>query len=977
MKVSFRIKLFIFCVVIILFTSIPIAIITRNYMINSLKEDLVSDSTRQVEDLDNNVLSLINNMKENAKVLADDKDIKKADESISALFNIKDVDVNKKYSGQIQGLESDIYSKLELYARTHSETQYACFGTKWGGYIQWPDGLSNGNFDPRKRPWYSLALEHPDEVVISDPYEVEIDKSNNIIISACTTVRNDSGDIVGVISVDTSLNKLSDIIRNTESINNGYYFLYSKDGTILASPNSNLNFKNINDLDAKNSAANTTNKYKFNDTSKFINTENGNFDAIINGSDVFVIVHTSPYTGWKLATIIPKTEFTAEVRSVENMIIKVTICILILGIALTYLVIRTITSPIKELTTLMKTVEEGELSVKATIETNDEFGSLGNSFNLMMERLNANYEELSALYEELVATEEELRTQYEELQHNEEALRNSEERYKLALECGNDSIWEWNPDTGEYFCSDKLQDIIGNKWRKYKYAKDFTYNLVHPEDLDKLIDEMRKHINNETKAIEIEYRLKRSDGYYVWALCKGKAIRNSENKVLKLAGSISDISRKKLSEGKLEFMAYYDSLTRLPNKTLLIKKLNEQLKISQKEQTSGAVFFIDLDDFKNINDLMGHKYGDEVLIYLSKCLKKIMHKRDIICKFSGDEFMIITPLIKESEVKDHVNRILSFFNQSFNIGKIQTSITASIGVALYPKDGIDSDTIIKKAGLAMYKAKELGKNRYALYNHEIYLKLERVSKIKSILRNAIANDEFSVNYQPQYDTVKNEVFGFEALIRLDSRELGFISPAEFIPIAEKYGYITPITLWVLREACKQSVKLFENGYNFKSMSINISSVDLQQTDFLEKVVEIIKETGIETKFIELEITETVLMKSIDSSIDILKEFMNMGIRIALDDFGTGYSSLAYLRKIPINTLKIDKSFIDDINSSNVEKSIINNIIEMAHAMDLKVVAEGVEDRDQFLILKDKSCDYIQGYYFSKPLPASKIEEILI
>lgn len=946
-------------------------------MINSLKEDFVSDSKRQVEELDDNILSLINNMKENAKILADDKDVKKADESVSALFNIKDVDVNKKYSGQIQGLESDIYSKLELYARTHSETQYACFGTKWGGYIQWPDGLGNGNFDPRKRPWYSLALEHPDEVVISDPYGVEIDKTNNIIISACTTVRNDSGDIVGVISIDTSLNKLSDIIRNTKSINNGYYFLYLKDGTILANANSDLNFKNIKGLEEKNSESSSTNNFEFSDTSKFINTENGSFDAAVNGSDSFVNVYTSPYTGWKLATVIPKNEFMTEVRNVENMIIKITICILILGIALTYFVIKTITSPIKKLTTLMKTVEEGELLVKATIETNDEFGALGGSFNLMMERLNSNYEELSALYEELVATEEELRTQYEELQHNEEALRNSEERYKLALECANDSIWEWNLDTGEFFCSDKLMDIIGDEWKVYKYAKDFTYNLVHTEDLDRLINEVNKHINNKTKSIEIEYRLKRNDGYYVWVLCKGKAIRNSENKVLKLAGSISDISRKKLSEEKLEFMAYYDTLTKLPNRALLIKKLNEQFKISKKEQKSGAVFFIDLDDFKNINDLMGHKYGDEVLVYLSRYLQKIMRERDIVCKFSGDEFIIISPLIEESEVEDHANKMLGLFNQSLNIDNTQTLVTASIGVALYPKDGMDADTIIKNSSLAMYKAKEMGKNRYALYNHEIYLRLERINKINNILRNAIINNEFSVNYQPQYDTIKNEVFGFEALIRLNSRELGFISPAEFIPIAEKYGYITEITLWVLREACKQSVQLFENGYNFKSMSINISSVDLQQAGFLEKVVEIIEETGVETKFIELEITETVLMKSIDSSIDILKKFMNMGIRIALDDFGTGYSSLAYLRKMPISTLKIDKSFIDDIHSSNVEKSIINSVIRMAHAMDLKVVAEGVENREQFLILKDKSCDYIQGYYFSKPLPASKIEEIFI
>jgi EAL domain-containing protein (putative c-di-GMP-specific phosphodiesterase class I) len=275
----------------------------------------------------------------------------------------------------------------------------------------------------------------------------------------------------------------------------------------------------------------------------------------------------------------------------------------------------------------------------------------------------------------------------------------------------------------------------------------------------------------------------------------------------------------------------------------------------------------------------------------------------------------------------------------------------------------------------MYKAKELGKNRFELFDQDMYLKLTRKTQIERILRKAIEEDEFTIHYQPQYDARTNHIFGFEALLRLNSKELGCISPLEFIPIAEEYGYITKIGQWVMKETCKQAAKWIEKGYKFRSVSVNISSVDLQQVDFQKYIEEIINSRGFDPNILELEITESVLMESFDSSIAILRQLLDMGIRIALDDFGTGYSSLSYLRKIPINTLKIDKSFIDNITSNQKEEAIIDNIIEMAHSLELKVVAEGVETKEQLLVLKERKCDYIQGYYFSKPLPADEIEKL--
>ncbi|BCZ45842.1 hypothetical protein psyc5s11_19090 [Clostridium gelidum] len=977
MRITFRVKLFLFCIFVILFTSIPIAISTYNYMYNLLKADLISDGNKQMVDMDNDVSDIINKMKNDVKLLANNDVIEKTNNSISGSFNIPNTGINKKYSNEIMGLESSIYNYLELYGKTHSETEYVCLGTKWGGYISWPDGLSNSAYDPRQRPWYSLAMEHPGEVVISDPHKVEIDQSNNVAISACTTIKNTSGDIVGALAIDTSLNKLSEIVRNTKIGDKGYIFIFLKDGTMLAHANSELNFKNM--IELADSDIKTTNdkKFSFQDVNKLLNTDNDSFETVVDGNEAFVNVYTSPQTGWKMATVTPKSDLTSKVSKVEKIIFGITICILILGIALTYVIVRIMTNPIRKLTPLMELAGNGDFSVRADIKTKDEFGKLGSSFNLMIKQLSSNYEELSAVYEELVATEEELRAQYDELQYNEEALRNSEDRYKLALECANDSIWEWNLSTGNFYASDRMMDITGYKLNLVNNITDFLQQLIHPEDLPKLSEDLKRHINNEISALNIEYRLKTIDGSYVWVLCKGKTVRDSDGKALTISGSISNITERKMSEEKIKFMAYYDLLTKLPNVVLFKEKLNEQLKLRNNINVQGAVFLIDLDNFKNINDLMGHDYGDELLIYLTGELEKIVDEKSILFRFGGDEFIILKTSIKEEEICGYSNKLLSLFNKSFKLDNKQISVTASIGVILYPKHGVDSGTIIKNVDSAMYEAKKLGKNRFELYSPEIYAKLERKTTIERILRSAIDNNEFTINYQPQYYAEKNEIFGFEALLRLNSRELGFISPVEFIPIAEESGYITQISLWVFKESCKQSVKLLNKGCKFKSMSINISSVDLRQPNFLENLKEIIDVTGIEPQIIELEITETVLMQSFNSSINALNELIDMGIRIALDDFGTGYSSLNYLMKMPISTLKIDKSFIDDIVSSSKEQSIINNIIQMAHTMDLKVVAEGVETKEQFLIIKDKKCDYIQGYYFSKPLPASEIEGLFI
>ena len=975
MKLTFRLKIFIYFVAIILITSIPISLITYNDMYNSLKNDLYSNTKSQMLLIDHSFTNVVRELKEDTKYLANSEDIRKTDESISALFNIPNIESKPKYSKEIKGIEGTIYNKLENYGTTHLKATYVYVGTKWGGYVQWPDGLSASTFDPRKRPWYNPAIEKPGEVLISEPYISAIDNSNNVIITASTTIKDVSDNIVGVMGIDISLEYLSDMIKNIKVGDNGYIFLYSKDGRILAHPDSSFNYKNVEELKSEYKEDKASDNLFFN-YNKFINEDNGSFETIINGKAVLVNVYTSPHTGWKMASVVEKLELTHKADKVGYLISGVTIFSLLFASGLSYVLTKRITKPIAELTPLMNAAGKGDLSVKANINSKDEFGELGESFNLMIGQLSANYDELSAVYEELLATEEALRDQYDELADNQEALRNSEERYKLALECANDSIWEWDLNSGNFFASDKLYDITGYMADKDIDIVKFLKEKVHPEDLDRALEDIENHINNLTEVYNSEFRFKKSNDDYAWLLARGMALRDSKSKAIKLAGSLTDISYRKFSEEKIKFMAYYDSLTKLPNRTFFINKLNEQLEITDRKKSEGAVLFIDLDNFKIINDTMGHDYGDKLLVHLANKIQNWIDEDDTICRLGGDEFILLHPNADESEVKSYAKDFLKLFHKPCKIDGKQIYVTVSIGVALYPKDGRDNNTIFKNADTAMYKAKELGKNRFELFNTDMYLKLERKIRIQRILRTAIENDELFINYQPQYDAQNNKVFGFEALLRLNSKELGFISPLEFIPIAEEYGYITKLGQWVLRESCKQAVKWLEEGYKFKSVSVNISSVDLQQPNFLENVEEIINDTGIDPGILELEITETVLMESLDSSINILRELMDMGIRIALDDFGTGYSSLSYLRKIPINTLKIDKSFIDNITSNQKEESIINNIIQMAHGLELKVVAEGVETKEQLSVLKERECDYIQGYYFSKPLPAYEIEKLL-
>ncbi len=430
-------------------------------------------------------------------------------------------------------------------------------------------------------------------------------------------------------------------------------------------------------------------------------------------------------------------------------------------------------------------------------------------------------------------------------------------------------------------------------------------------------------------------------------------------------------------KSEFKYLAYHDALTGFFNKKTFINKLNIEIKESKKHNRKCAVFCIDFDNFKIVNDTLGHDYGDEFLKSISKKLKECISKDDIIARFGGDEFNILQKNIKGiDDAKKLVNKILDKFKTPVVVDNYEFDITASIGVILYPDDACGVDELLKKSDIAMYEAKSKGKNQCKFFKKYMNEELNRKMHIQKKLKEAVKNKSFMVYYQPQVDIRTGKISGMEALVRWINPEEGIISPKEFIPIAEESGLILPISEFVLRTACDKNRKWNYLSKTKLSISVNVSVIQLNQKNFVSIVKKVLDETGLNPQYLTLEITESILIKSLEANIKKLEELKELGVKIALDDFGKGYSSLSYIMNLPIDILKIDKCFVDDITRNPKKELIMESIISLAQKINLEVVAEGIEVKEQYDILRKQNCDKIQGYYFSKPLSVEEAFEKL-
>jgi len=421
--------------------------------------------------------------------------------------------------------------------------------------------------------------------------------------------------------------------------------------------------------------------------------------------------------------------------------------------------------------------------------------------------------------------------------------------------------------------------------------------------------------------------------------------------------------------GAVDYQALHDLLTGLPNRILFNERLLISLANARSNREKLAVMFLDLDRFKKINDTLGHEVGDRLLKAVALRLTDCIRDTDILARWGGDEFTLLLPKISSAECSaETAQRILDALKPPFLLGNDYLHITSSIGIALYPDDGEDAETLIKNADAALYSAKAKGRNNYQFYTRNINAEASELLFLENRLHHAWERGEFLVYYQPKVNINTGKITGMEALVRWQSPELGFVSPVKFIPIAEENGLIVPIGEWVLRTACRQNKAWLDAGLPPMRIAVNISARQLQQPDLVEMVAQVLAETKLESGFLELEITETTAMQNVDFTREILKKLNTMGVRIAIDDFGTGYSSLNYLKKFPIQTIKIDRSFVRDMTVDLYDVAIAKAVIALGQSLNMSVVAEGVETLEQLECLRQLGCEEMQGYLFSEPLP---------
>ena len=427
----------------------------------------------------------------------------------------------------------------------------------------------------------------------------------------------------------------------------------------------------------------------------------------------------------------------------------------------------------------------------------------------------------------------------------------------------------------------------------------------------------------------------------------------------------------------IEYLAYHDTLTNLPNKLAFLDYVNAALVATTSTKRSHAVYFVDLDNFKTVNDTLGHEYGDSLLVRTAQILASVIGENDMLARAGGDEFLIFKEGITvQEEAIEFAAKIIECFRTPLELDGEVIYVSMSIGIAVYPQNGLSPNALIKNADIAMYKSKDTGKSKFTLFDAKMEDELNRNTMIIEVLRNAIDNKDVYIQYQPLFEITTKYVIGYEALMRIRSDKLGPLTPEEFIPIAEESGLIIELSSWLLREACLFNKSMIDMGITPRPVSVNISSVQINRPGFTAMLSDILAETGLPPKYLELEITESTLVASIMDATELLASLQEIGVGISLDDFGTGYSSLNYLTKMPINTLKIDKSFIDNICISKKDSNIAEAIIQLAHSLNILVVAEGVEHEEQLKLLTAKHCDIIQGFIFSGPLHPQDLIDLI-
>ena len=569
-----------------------------------------------------------------------------------------------------------------------------------------------------------------------------------------------------------------------------------------------------------------------------------------------------------------------------------------------------------------------------------------------------------------------IRTDITKEKELEEEVIQSNEKYRLIAENSVNLISLINLDGTFDYVSPSFEKIL--QYDLCSLEKSNLFQLIHPSDLKTFKNDLELFLNKDKKAFECEFRLRTQDGDYidveaVISITENSPCNSSKDLILVV---MRDISSKKAIEKKIHHLAYHDSLTDFPNRRSFMNQLRNEMLDRNKTKYSMSILFIDLDNFKNVNDQLGHDIGDSILKNAADNIRNAIRPTDLAARMGGDEFIVMLKSVKDQEeTNEIVKRILSNFRSNFKVEGEDYLVTCSIGVANFPEHGESAEELIKNAANALSRVKDGTKNDFLIFNKTIeHQSIER-RLLESAFRIALSEQQFYLEYQPKMNMKKDQIIGMEALVRWNHPDLGTIPPGKFIPLSEETGLIVPLGEWILYEGCRQAKEWQEKGLNDLIVSINVSVRQLEDPQFVNKLNKILEETKLAPEYLEIELTESVFA-DIQNTISILEEVRAIGIQVSVDDFGTGYSSLSYIRHLPIDTLKIDASFVRDIHVNEESRAIVRAIIDIANSIGLKVIAEGIELKDQAKELCLEGCKFGQGYFYSRPLKIEAFEDFI-
>ncbi|MEK3913126.1 bifunctional diguanylate cyclase/phosphodiesterase [Paenibacillus sp. FSL H7-0331] len=547
----------------------------------------------------------------------------------------------------------------------------------------------------------------------------------------------------------------------------------------------------------------------------------------------------------------------------------------------------------------------------------------------------------------------------------EEEIRKSEEKYRLITENSSDLISIIDTAGNFVYASPSHMILLGHDLTSFESSH--LLQWVHVEDREIVSTSIQQIIHTRKLSTQLEFRVRTRSDRYFYVETTLNPILQASGEVTSLVLVMRDITERKKSEQTIYHLAYHDTLTDLPNRRLFMDRLRKEVQLAKRHQAQLAIMFLDLDRFKDINDSLGHEAGDLILIESAKRISHCVGPNGLVARLGGDEFVVLLKSLSSlTEVESVSIDIQTILQEPIELAGQLYSMSCSMGVVLFPSNGRDPDELLKRADMALYAAKDIGRNGVSFFHSDMEERSLARILLENELKKAIELEQFHIDYQPKLDLSTGQLIGMEALVRWNHPELGRIPPDKFIPVAEDTGLIIPLGEWVLRHSCEQNKKWQAHGYPHVQLSVNLSARQFYQPDLLDKIKEVLTMTELDPQWLELEVTESIFA-DIDHAVTILEAIKELGVHTSIDDFGTGYSSFSYIKHLPVNTLKIDASFIRDIHHNKESQAIVKAILTIAQTLDINVIAEGVESQEQLAILQEDGCNQGQGFLFSKPL----------